>query len=138
MLRHTPRARSLPFLLLALAAWTFPATGCDSSETDAPDIAGSWSGVASLPNGFSVSMDLDQRGRAVSGSADLPNRRNTVIEGEINASDRFVWDVQVGCERWSGSLAIDEAAGEMSGSINLDGGGCAPATSANGTMTLSR
>lgn len=114
------------------------ATGCDSSESDTPDIAGSWSGVALFPTGFTVSMDLDQRGRSISGSADLPNRRNTVIEGELNASDRFVWEVQVGCEEWSGSLAIDEAAGEMSGSINLDGGSCDPASDASGTMTLSR
>lgn len=131
-------ARPYPFLGIVLVFFALTATGCDSSETDTPDIAGSWSGVASLPNGFTVSMDLDQRGRSISGTANLPNRRNTVIEGEVNASDRFVWEVQVGCERWSGSLAIDEAAEEMSGSINLDGGSCAPASSASGTMTLSR
>ena len=131
-------ARPHPFLGIVLGLFVLAVTGCDSSETDTPDIAGSWSGAASLPAGFTVSMNLDQRGRSISGTADLPNRRNTIIVGEINDSDRFVWDVQVGCERWSGSLAIDEAAEEMSGSINLDGGGCAPATSASGTMTLSR
>lgn len=131
-------ARPHPFLGIILVLLALTATGCDSAEPDTPEIAGSWSGVASLPAGFTVSMDLDQRGRSISGTANLPNRRDTVVEGEINASDRFVWEVQVGCERWSGSLAIDEAADEMSGSINLDGGSCEPASSASGTMTLSR
>jgi hypothetical protein len=83
-------------------------------------------------------MDLAQQGRAVSGSARLPNRAATVIDGEINTSGRFVWEVQIGCEQWSGSLAIEDDASTMSGSINLDGGSCAPPTSASGTLTLSR
>lgn len=128
---------SLSILLTLLVITT---SGCDSSEPggSTPDIAGSWSGVATFNAGFTTRMELDQRGRSVSGTADLPSRRGTVIEGEINANDRFAWEVQVGCEHWSGSLAIDEDAQEMSGSINLDGGSCSPASSANGTLRLSR
>lgn len=137
MLPLCRRSRSSLILLLALLA--VPFAGCDSAEPDAPNIAGTWSGIANLGGpGFTSSMDLDQNGRSISGIAELPNRRDVVIEGEINASERFVWDAQIGCETWSGSLAIDEAAEEMTGSINLDGESCAPATSASGTLRLSR
>lgn len=140
MPRRTRSVPSLSLPALALAVLAFAAAGCDSSEAgdSIPDIAGSWAGAAALPNGFTVTMSLTQQGRAVSGTARLPNRSSTVIDGEVDASDRFVWEVQIGCEQWSGSLAIDDGARAMSGSINLDGGSCAPATSASGTLSLSR
>ena len=123
-------------LLLALLAGT---SGCDLTASDTPDLAGSWVGSALLPNGFTASATLSQAGATVGGTLRISGVfAPTDLSGDIDDLGRLSWTLQSGCERWSGTLSIDEAEDRMEGSINLDAGSCPDTRGASGTLRLER
>lgn len=138
-MRWSQTPNRVALLVIAIAFGTF---GCDSiTGSGGINIAGSWSGVASFPSGFSTSMTLQQNGTAISGqmrttagfAGGLP------IIGDLNSDDRtFTWSVGRTCETWSGTLTISDDENEMTGPILVDRSGCQGQSNANGSLRLTR
>lgn len=125
------------FRWLPVAILTVTLTSCDSSGSDAPDVSGTWTGTALLPNAFNTRADFNQNGNDIGGTmrvnAAFPE---SPVVGEISDTGRLTWAVNNECERWSGTLTL--SGGELSGTIALDDTGCPDPVNVSGTLTLRR
>ena len=142
-LRTPRRARLIGFLGLAAA---LVATGCsdvggpDDQTNRAANVAGSWSGSTIFgSNGFTTSVSLQQRDRAVTGEMTIAGAfRDALLVGEIDEFSRFNWSVNRGCEVWSGVMTIEANQVEMAGPVLVDGSRCPVVTTESATMRLDR
>jgi hypothetical protein len=142
-IRTLRRARLVGFLGLAAA---LVATGCsdvggpDDQTNRAANVAGSWSGSTIFgSNGFTTSVSLQQRDRAVTGEMTIAGAfRDAPLVGEIDDFNRFTWAVNRGCEVWSGVMTIEASQIEMAGPVLLDGSRCPVITTESATMQLDR
>jgi hypothetical protein len=121
------------------------AAGCSNNPAGpsggGTTVAGTWSGSALLPNGFSTRMTLQQTNTAVTGTMTLSGSYvDQLLTGTYAPSTRtFNWSVNDGCERWSGQLTLDAAGSRLSGTIAMDGRGCVPQIAdASGTLTFDK
>jgi hypothetical protein len=104
-------------------------------------LTGAWRGVASLPNGVTTNVTLQQNGDQVSGTMSITGAlNNQPLSGVYSSSTRkLTWSVPFNCEMWTGELTLDATGRKLEGSIGRNGSGCVPPVSnANGTLTLDK
>lgn len=130
--------RFRPHKAVLLAALLGSLTGC-GTEPENLTLTGSWSGVATLPDAFSVSMTLSQPGSSVTGTMTVEGWfADRAMAGTLNDATRtFSWIVLSGCEQWSGALIVSSDSSEMTGPVLVDRSGC-PDSDISGTMTVSK
>lgn len=120
------------------------AAGCDNPSgpsQNALALAGTWQGSALLPNGFGATMTLQQNGAAVSGTLRIAGvMGETPLTGTVTNSTRtMTWQVNYGCEIWTGTLTVASGSREMDGPLQTNRTGCVPAeNSGSGTLTLDK
>jgi hypothetical protein len=127
-----------------IGAGLIVAAGCSNPSSPSPNppaVAGMWTGTARLPNPYSSTMNLQQSGTAVSGTLRVAGSMgDTLLTGTITTDSRTLgWQVNHGCEIWSGTLSIDDGSQSMNGPVRIDRTGCAPArNSESGTLELGK
>ena len=127
-----------------IGAGLLVAAGCDNPSgpsQNAVALAGTWQGSALLPNGFSATMNLQQNGSAVSGTLRIAGvMGETPLTGTFTTSTRIMsWQVNDGCEIWTGTLTVASGSREMDGPLQINRTGCVPAqNSGSGTLRLDK
>ncbi len=136
--------RTIRLSALCCMLFTIPAIGCSDNDPTAPslNIAGAWSGSASLPNTTSAGFTLQQTGSTISGTMRVSSAfpQGLTLTGTVDGSGRtFTWAVARGCEVWGGVLNIGAGNTQMNGAVVINRTGCQPAQSnGSGTVTVTR
>jgi len=142
MLRNTSLCRAAVLLggVLSLAAGcSSPASPSGSGSSFA--VNGSWTGTALLPNAYTTTMTLQQTGMSVTGTMRIAGVIGTSpITGTVASGNRtFTWQVNSGCEVWSGTLTVASGNSEMKGPLTINRTGCIPArSSGSGTLSMDK
>lgn len=116
-------------------------TACSSGSTKPSvevDVRGRWDGSALLPQGRVASAELTQSGTQVGGTMSVTGAfLSLAVQGVIRERE-LTWEVERGCEVWSGVLTVDPGGREMSGTLRINRTGCSGQSDGTGTLVLGR
>jgi len=126
-------------VLLVAAGCSSPASPSGSGSSLA--VNGSWTGTALLPNAYTATMTLQQTGTAVTGTLRIFGVTPALpITGTVASGNRtFTWQMNDGCEVWSGTLTVASGNSDMNGPLTINRTGCVPARSSGaGTLSMDK